>query len=50
LTPFGFLDKKAMQLKTAELLHALGVAIDPDTKVASLKVGQQQMWKLQRHC
>jgi ribose transport system ATP-binding protein len=34
LTPFGFLDKKAMQLKTTELLHALGVAIDPDTKVA----------------
>jgi len=43
ITPFGFLDKKGMQLKTKELLQTLGLNVDPETLVATLKVGQQQM-------
>jgi ribose transport system ATP-binding protein len=43
LTAFGLLDKKSMHAKTKELLQTLGLAIEPDTIVATLKVGQQQM-------
>jgi len=43
ITPFGFLDKKGMQQKAKELLHTLGLNADPETIVASLKVGEQQM-------
>ena len=43
ITTFGFLDKKGMQIKTKELLHILGLNVDPETLVATLKVGQQQM-------
>jgi ribose transport system ATP-binding protein len=42
-TAFGLLDKKSMHAKTKELLQTLGLAIEPDTIVATLKVGQQQM-------
>jgi len=40
---FGFFDTKKMQAKAKELLQTLGIAVDPNTMVASLKVGQQQM-------
>jgi ribose transport system ATP-binding protein len=42
-TPWGTLDKDKMRAKTQELLHRLKLAVDPDTKIASLKVGQQQV-------
>ena len=43
LTPFGLLDKRQMREKTRQLLHRLALDVDPDAKVASLKVGQQQL-------
>ncbi len=39
----GLLDKKAMHAKAKSLLETLHLAADPDTLVANLKVGQQQM-------
>ncbi|HEY6978901.1 MAG TPA: sugar ABC transporter ATP-binding protein, partial [Chitinophagaceae bacterium] len=39
----GMLDKKKMQRRTKEILEKLKLDIDPDTKIASLKVGQQQV-------
>src|SRR4030095_1768280 len=39
----GMLDKKKMQEKTKQLLKRLNLDIDPDTKISSLKVGQQQL-------
>ncbi|WP_020600834.1 sugar ABC transporter ATP-binding protein [Spirosoma panaciterrae] len=42
-TRWGTLDQKAMQSKTRELLDKLNLPIDPDTLVAELKVGQQQV-------
>lgn len=42
-TPLGMLDKKRMREKTRELLHRLALDVDPDARVASLKVGQQQL-------
>ena len=42
-TAWGTLDKKQMRNKTQELLSKLKLAVDPDTKIASLKVGQQQV-------
>src|SRR5476651_325125 len=39
----GFLDKKAMRLKTGELLKKLKLSVAPDTLIADLKVGQQQV-------
>ena len=41
--PRGTLDKKQMRSKTQELLTRLKLPVDPDTKIASLKVGQQQV-------
>ncbi|HWB92916.1 MAG TPA: sugar ABC transporter ATP-binding protein [Puia sp.] len=43
LTPFGLLDKRRMREKTRQLLQRLALDVDPDAKVASLKVGQQQL-------
>jgi len=43
LTTWGGLDKKAMRLKTQELLKRLKLSLDPDTLVVDLKVGQQQV-------
>lgn len=42
-TAWGTLDKKQMRNKTQQLLNKLRLAVDPDTKIASLKVGQQQV-------
>jgi len=39
----GMLDKKQMRSKAKLILERLKLDIDPDTKVASLKVGQQQV-------
>jgi ribose transport system ATP-binding protein len=40
---FGVLDKKQMQQQTKLLLDKINLNIHPDTKVATLKVGQQQL-------
>lgn len=40
---WGFLDKKAMKAKTGSLLQRLKLNVDPETLVADLKVGQQQV-------
>jgi len=40
---FGVLDKKQMNEKTKQLLARLNLSISPDTKIAALKVGQQQL-------
>lgn len=42
-TAWGTLDKKQMRNKTQELLKRLKLTVDPDAKIASLKVGQQQV-------
>jgi ribose transport system ATP-binding protein len=39
----GMLDKVQMRKQTKVLLERLKLAVDPDTKIASLKVGQQQV-------
>jgi simple sugar transport system ATP-binding protein len=38
----GFLDRRAARLKIADLAMRFGFEIDPDAKVATLSVGQQQ--------
>jgi ribose transport system ATP-binding protein len=40
---WGMLDKKAMKLKTQQLLDKLKLNVSPDTLIADLKVGQQQV-------
>lgn len=40
---FGLLDKKRMHAKARSLLQTLCIDVEPDTIVATLKVGQQQM-------
>ncbi len=40
---FGLLDKKRMHAKARSLLQILCLDVEPDTIVATLKVGQQQM-------
>jgi ribose transport system ATP-binding protein len=40
---WGFLDKQAMRLKAEELLQKLKLSVNPDTLIAELKVGQQQV-------
>ena len=40
---WGILDKKKMQEKAIQLLKRLNLDITPDTKISSLKVGQQQL-------
>ncbi len=40
---FGMVKAKLMDDKTAELLAKLNLTIHPDTKIAALKVGQQQL-------
>jgi ribose transport system ATP-binding protein len=39
----GIIDKKQMNEETKQLLSKLNLAISPDTKIATLKVGQQQL-------
>ena len=43
ITQYGTLDKRKMKLRTQELLDMLKLAVKPDTLVAGLKVGQQQV-------
>jgi ribose transport system ATP-binding protein len=45
---FGMLDKYAMRKETAKLLSRLNLTIDPDTKIAALKIGQQQLVEIAR--
>ncbi|PWK27540.1 ribose transport system ATP-binding protein [Arcicella aurantiaca] len=40
---WGVLDKKAMLAKTSELLNTLKLSLNPETLVADLKIGQQQI-------
>ncbi|HEX8059904.1 MAG TPA: sugar ABC transporter ATP-binding protein [Cyclobacteriaceae bacterium] len=40
---FGFVDHQAMSSKTSGLLKRLRLDVSPDTRVSSLKVGQQQL-------
>ncbi len=40
---WGILDKKKMHERAKQLLSRLNLDIDPDTKISSLKVGQQQL-------
>ncbi len=40
---FGLLDKKQMQEETRRLLKQINLAVSPETKIATLKVGQQQL-------
>ncbi|MBO0948615.1 sugar ABC transporter ATP-binding protein [Fibrella forsythiae] len=42
-TRWGTLDQKAMRQRTRQLLDELKLPLDPDTIVADLKVGQQQV-------
>ncbi len=42
-TRWGTLDQKAMHRRTKEILDELKLALDPDTLIADLKVGQQQV-------
>jgi ribose transport system ATP-binding protein len=45
---FGMLDKKQMREKTKRVLSQLNFNIHPDTKIAELKVGQQQLVEIAR--
>jgi ribose transport system ATP-binding protein len=47
-TVLGVLDKKQMRERSKELLDRLNMDVDPDTKIAALKVGQQQMVEIAR--
>src|SRR4029078_3367203 len=45
---FGTLDKKKMKETAARLLARLNLTINPDTHIAELKVGQQQLIEIAR--
>ena len=45
---WGLLDKNQMRAQTNEILKKLQLNVDPDTKIASLKVGQQQVVEIAR--
>jgi ribose transport system ATP-binding protein len=47
-TIWGTLDKKQMNERTKDLLSKLNLSIHPGTKVADLKVGQQQLVEIAR--
>jgi ribose transport system ATP-binding protein len=44
----GILDKKQMNVKTKQLLTRLNLTVSPDTKIATLKVGEQQLVEIAR--
>ena len=44
----GILDKKRMQQQVTALLARVGLDVHPDTKIAALKVGQQQLVEIAR--
>lgn len=43
LSQYGMLDRNRMRRKTQELLDKLKLKVNPDAKIARLKVGQQQI-------
>jgi ribose transport system ATP-binding protein len=43
LNSWGMLNQKAMRVKAVELLNRLKLSVSPDTLIADLKVGQQQV-------
>jgi len=45
---FGILDKKQMNEKAKQLLEKLNLKINPETRIAELKVGQQQLVEIAR--
>jgi len=45
---FGILDKKKMQQQAKALLARVDLNVHPDTKIAALKVGQQQLVEIAR--
>ena len=45
---FGILDKKQMNEKAKQLLGKLNLKIHPETRIAELKVGQQQLVEIAR--
>jgi len=47
-TPWSTLDKKQMRKQAQALLERLKLPVDPDTKISSLKVGQQQVVEIAR--
>jgi ribose transport system ATP-binding protein len=47
-TSWGMLDKKAMRLRTAELLQKLKLLVSPDSLITDLKVGQQQVVEISK--
>ena len=47
-TTWGTLDKRQMRKQTQSLLQRLKLPVDPDTKISSLKVGQQQVVEIAR--
>ena len=47
-TLLGMLDKRQMRERTRQLLSRLNLDIHPDTKIAELKVGQQQLVEIAR--
>jgi len=47
-TSWGTLDKNQMRTRAKSLLGKLKLSVDPDTKISSLKVGQQQVIEIAR--
>jgi len=45
---FGILDRKQMNERTKHLLSRLNLNVNPDTRIAELKVGQQQLVEIAR--
>ena len=45
---FGVLDKRKMQQQAKTLLARVDLSVHPDTKIAALKVGQQQLVEIAR--
>lgn len=45
---WGILDKARMRDETKQLLDRLNLAVSPDTRISSLKVGQQQLVEIAR--
>jgi ribose transport system ATP-binding protein len=47
-TRWGTLDQKTMHQRTRQLLDGLKLSLDPNTRIADLKVGQQQVVEIAR--
>ena len=48
LTRFGFVDDRALARRTADLLGALGIDVDPGAQVGDLALAQRQMIEIAR--